>query len=224
MLFKLKAFPNIFTMVLSYRFISMLVLVLVFSGCSNFRPKKAKEDLKIAFNTESANAEKYSKFAQVAIKEGFDTIAQLFDAVSKSESIHAANHGKILEKFGGDAGSAEVAGFEVKSTAENLKAAIKLETYDMQTMYPVFIRDGEQEKIPEIARSFTWAWNGEKKHFIYLRMAQVSQMKGKPTNRAYLWFVCPTCGNIYNSMDVKPMCDFCLTKQENFIGYRKATE
>ena len=207
-----------------YRLISIIIITLVFSGCSNSKPKKAKEDLKIAFNLESTNAEKYSKFAQAAIKEGFDTIAQVFDAVSKSESIHAANHGKILEKFGGDAGSAEIASFAIKSTAENLKSAIKDATYDMQTIYPVFIREAEQEKIPEIARTFTWAWNGDKKHFICLRKALVNLNKGKPANLAYIWFVCPMCGNIYNSMDVKAMCDLCLTKQENFIGYRKAME
>jgi len=207
-----------------FQFILILSITVVFSGCNNFKPKKSKEDLKIAFNIESTNSEKYSKYAQAAVKEGFDTIAQLFEAVSKSESIHAANHGKTLEKFGGDAGSAEVASFEVKSTAENLKAAIKGETYDMQTSYPVYIRDAEQEKIPEIARSFTWAWNGEKKHFIYLRKAQESLIKGNQTNLAYLWLVCPTCGNTYCISDVKAVCDFCLTKQENFIGYRKTAE
>ena len=207
-----------------YQLISIIIITLVFSGCSNSKPKKAKADLKIAFNVETTNAEEYSKFAQAALKDGYDTIAQLFEAVSKSESIHAANHGKILEKFGGDAGSVEIGSFEIKSTAENLKSAIKVETYDMQTIYPVFIRDAEQEKIPEIARSFTWAWNSEKKHFMYLRKALVNLNKGKPANLTYIWFICPTCGNIYNSMDVKAMCDFCLTKQENFIGYRKATE
>ena len=211
-------------MVQFYRFISIFTVTLFFYGCTNYKPKKAKEDLQIAFNLETTNAEKYSKFAEAARKEGYDTLAQLFEAVSKSEAIHAANHGKILEKFGGDAGSVEVASFEVKSTAENLKTAIKVETYDMQTIYPVFIRDAELEKIPEIARSFTWAGNGEKKHFIYLRMAQAALNKVNHTNLPYIWLVCPTCGNTYSISDVKAVCDFCLTKQENFIGYRKSAE
>ena len=207
-----------------YRLVLITTITFVFSGCNQSKPKKSKEDLQIAFNIEATNAGKYSKYAQAAIKEGLDTIAQLFEAVSKSESIHAANHGKVLEKFGGDTGSAEVASFDVKATAENLKTAIKGEIYDMQTNYPVFIRDAELEKIPEIARSFTWAWNGEKKHIIYLRMAQTTLNKGTQANLPYLWLVCPTCGNIYSSADVKAVCDFCLTKQEEFIGYRKTAE
>jgi len=64
--------------------ISVSTITLVFSGCNNYKPKKAKEDLKIAFNLESTNAEKYSKFAQAASREGLDTIAQLFEAYSKT--------------------------------------------------------------------------------------------------------------------------------------------
>jgi len=204
--------------------ISVSTITLVFSGCNNYKPKKAKEDLKIAFNLESTNAEKYSKFAQAASREGLDTIAQLFEAYSKSENIHAVNDGKVLEHFGGDAGNPEVGNFEVKSTAENLKAAIKGEIYDMQTIYPVYIRDAEQEKIPEIARSFTWTWNGKKKHIIYLRRAQDHMNKTNQAILPYAWLICPLCGNIYSLSEVKPMCDFCLTKQENFVGYRKTAD
>ena len=202
----------------------ILTITLFFPGCNTYRPKKSKEDLRIAFNLESTNTEKYSKYAQAATREGLDTIAQLFEAFSKSESIHAANHGKVLEKFGGDTANPEIGAFEVKSTTENLKAAIKGATFDMQTIYPVYIRDAEQEKIPEIARSFIWAWNGEKKQFVYLSRAQAALNKMSQVNLPYIWLVCPTCGNTFSISDVKAVCDFCLTKQDNFIGYRKTAD
>ena len=206
------------------RLAAFITIVIVFYCCNNFRPKKSLEDLKTAFSIESTNTARYSKFAQVATKEGFDTIAQLFLAVAKSESIHAANYGKVLDKFGEGALIAEISTFDVKSTAENLKAAIKGETYDAQKTYPLFIRDAEQEKNPEIARSFTWAWNGEKKHLNYYRRAAAIIAKGNQAHLPVVWLVCPICGNTYSESDVKALCDFCLTKQEDFIGYRKSSD
>ena len=201
------------------RFIPLIFVAVAFVQCNASKPKKSIEDLKTAYNNESTASEKYAKFAQTATSEGFDTIAKLFDAASKSESIHAVNHRKVLEKYGGNVGDAEIAGFEVKTTSENLQAAINSETYQMQTIYPEFIRDAEHEKAPEAAKSFTWAWDAEKKHLSYYRQAAASILKGNETGLSFTWYVCPICGNTYNSTDLKANCDFCLTKQQNFIGY-----
>ena len=207
-----------------FRFILLIVIFGVFAHCNTSKSKKSIENLKTAFNNESTASEKYAKFAQTAMKEGFDTIAKLFDAASKSESIHAFNHGKVLEKYGANVGNAEIGSYEVKTTTENLQAAINGETYEMQTMYPLFIRDAEKEKAAEAAKSFTWAWDAEKKHLNYYRFAAASIIKGNETSVSFNWFVCPVCGNTYNLTDLKENCDFCLTKRENFIGYAEYSE
>lgn len=207
-----------------FQFIFIIVLAGLFVQCSSSKTKKTVEDLKTAFNEESTAAEKYSKFAQAATKEGFDTLAKLFDAVSKSESIHAFNHGKVLEKYGKGIPNAEIGGYEVKKTVENLQAALKSESYEMQTMYPGFIRTAEIEKAPDAAKSFTWAWDTEKKHLHYYRQAAAIIAKGNETGLSVIWFVCPTCGNIYKPSDLKAYCDLCLTKKENFIGYSENQE
>lgn len=202
-----------------FRLIQLLIIAGVFANCNSSKPKKTVEDLKTAFNEESTASEKYKKFAQTANKEGFDTLSKLFDAVSKSESIHAFNHGKVLEKYGKGVVDAEIGSYEVKTTVENLQAALKSESYEMQTMYPGFIRTAEIEKAPEAAKSFTWAWDTEKKHLNYYRQAATTIAKGNETGLSVIWFVCPTCGNIYKPADLKAYCDLCLTKKENFIGY-----
>ncbi|MCX6236560.1 MAG: rubrerythrin family protein [Bacteroidia bacterium] len=132
-----------------FSFILLLIIAGIFTNCGTSKPKKSIENLRTAFNNESTASEKYAKFAQAAMAERFDTISQLFDAASKSESIHAFNHGKVLEKYGERIGTAEIGSYEVKTTAENLQAAINSETYEMQTMYPGFIRIAENEKAPE---------------------------------------------------------------------------
>lgn len=202
-----------------FRFILLIVVTGVLAQCHLSKPKKSVDDLKTAFNSESTTSEKYAKYAHKAMEEGYDTIAKLFEATSKSEKIHAFNLGKVLEIYTGSAGIPEIGSYEIKTTLENLKSAIGGETYEMNTMYPIFIRDAENEKAPEAAKSFTWAWDGEKKHLNYYRQVESLIVKGNESGLPFVWYVCPMCGNIYNSIDVKESCDFCLTKQTSFIGY-----
>jgi rubrerythrin len=202
-----------------FRFIQLIIIAVVLVNCNSSKPKKTIEALKTAFNNESTASEKYSKFAQTAMAEGFDTIAKLFDAASKSESIHALNHGKVLEKYGEDITNPDISSYEVKTTAENLKTAIDGETYEMQSMYPGFIRIAENEQAPDAARSFTWAFDAEKKHLNYYRQAAIALAKGNEAGLPDTWYICPICGNTYNPNNIKANCDFCLTKQESFIGF-----
>jgi rubrerythrin len=211
-------------MIIFYRFILLFSLVMVSAYCTTPKSKKSVEDLKTAFNQESISAEKYGRFAQKAAEEGFDTISQLFLAAEKSELIHASTFVKVIEKYGESVGNAEIGSFEVKSTAENLQTAINGGNYQVQTMYPKFIRDAEFEKVPDAAKSFTWAQDSEKKHLKYFRLSTAAIVKENETNLPYSWLVCPTCGNIYSAADVKDKCDFCLNKYENFVGYQPKPE
>jgi rubrerythrin len=208
------------------KFYSQFLLIIVaglFVYCSTDKPKKSLEDLKAAFNTESTSGEKYARYARKAEAEGFDTIAQLFEAASRSENIHAFNHSKILEKLGESINTVP-GDYDVKNTEANLKSAILSETHEMQTMYPAFIRNAEREKVAEAAKSFTWAWDGGKKHLKYYRNALLATENGKQSSLPFTWYVCPACGNIYNDQDVMQSCDLCLTKQERFIGYPEKKE
>jgi rubrerythrin len=201
-----------------------VAISLALTQCNNMKPKKSLEDLRTAFNSETTFAEKYEKYAQAARNEGFDTLAQLFVAVSKSERIHASNHAKVIEKFGLESGNGVIGSFEVKSTSENLKEATSSESFDLQSVYQGYIKEAEIEKAPEIARTFTWARNSEIKHLKYFRLAISVISSGNETNLPYDWFICSNCGNMYTPADVKDKCEFCLTRQENFIGYIKPAE
>jgi len=207
-----------------FQLILFVVTFAFFTQCNSAKPVKSIEDLKTAFNSESTTSEKYAKFTQIAIEEGYDTIAKLFEATSKSEKIHAFNLGKVLEKYNGNVGTSEIGSYEVKTTLENLKSAISGETYEMQTMYPGFIRNAESERAAEVAKSYTWAWDGGKKHLSYYRQVELAIVKGNENGLFFEWYVCPTCGNIYNSSGVAESCDFCLTKKTNFIGYTEELE
>ena len=206
-----------------FRISILMILSLSLFECNSSKPVKTIEDLKTAINSESTESEKYAKFAQKAIEEGYDTIAKLFEATSISEKIHASNHRKVLEKYGTKTFGAESGSYEIKSTLQNLQTAINGETYEMQTMYPVFIKNAENEKAAEAAKSYTWAWDGEKKHLKYYRLVESLIVKGNESGISFEWYVCPGCGNLYNPTDVKENCDFCLTKRADFMGYIEET-
>jgi len=196
-----------------------MLLAFGFTHCKAPKPKKSVENLRIACSNETTSAEKYSRFAQAALAEGFDTIAQLFEAVSKSENIHATNHRNALEKLGVIAGVPEIGSYEVKTTMENLQSSIEAEKHDMQLVYPGFIREAEKEKAPTAGQSFSWALNTEKKHLNDFRQAALAISNANEKGLPFTWLICPKCGNIYSLINVKETCDLCLTRQEIFLGY-----
>jgi len=187
-------------------------------GC-NQKPVKTIENLKAAYYGESTASAKYAAFAEKAKAEGFDTVAIMFTAISKSEAIHAANHMNVLQKLGAKAEGLPIGKFEVLSTKENLAAAIKGEKYEVETMYPGFIGTAKKERCAEGVKTFTRAFSTEKKHLEFNSDALTSlNGQGEITIPAG-WFVCPVCGNTYNNTSVTAACDLCLNTPDNFIVF-----
>lgn len=174
------------------------------------------ENLKAAFQGESNASAKYAAFAKKAMEEKLPMIAALFNTASKSESIHAANHLKVLTELGAT-DTAKIGNFEVKTTLENLEAAFNGEKHEVDEMYPGFINQGQTDKNDNAVKSFTWAFDTEKKH-MSLYQAAIDALKAKkekslPTG----YFICPKCGFTYSSKDVQEACEICGTAKENFI-------
>jgi rubrerythrin len=199
-----------------------LVILGVFSifGFGQTKPVKSIEGLKAAYNGESTASAKYAKFAEAATKEGLANIAKMFLATSRAETIHAANHKKVLAKLGVVAGDPEIGKFDVKTTAENLADASKGETYEMTTMYPGFIKSAEAEKENGAKKSFTWAMDTEKKHNSFYQKALDALKAGSEKSFPGEWYVCPVCGNTYDVNTMKEACDFCMTPKAKFEVFK----
>jgi rubrerythrin len=187
-------------------------------GCTP-KPVKTIENLKAAYNGESTASAKYASFAERAKSEGFDTVAVMLLATSKAEAIHADNHKKVLEKLGEKVDAPQIGSFTVLSTAENLTDAIKGETYEIDTMYPGFIATAETEKCADAVKSFSWAFDTEKKHQSFYNAALAAITAGGEKSLPAKWFVCPVCGNTYDAGSVTKACDFCMTVKEKFIAF-----
>ncbi len=187
-----------------------------FTSCSNPKPVKTIDHLKDAIKGETTASAKYTAFAQKAREEGHEAISRLFDAASKAESIHAENHKKALEALGEKTDSFKPE-FEVKTTAENLQAAIEGETYETEKMYPQFLADAKTEKAEKATKSFTWAFDTEKKHLLFYKKALEALNANTENMLPTGYAVCPVCGNTYENSAVDQKCAFCQTDKSKYL-------
>ncbi|HBG73934.1 MAG: rubrerythrin [Chloroflexi bacterium GWB2_49_20] len=159
---------------------------------------KTMEDLKAAFAGESQANRKYLAFAKKAEEDDFPQVAKLFRAVAAAETIHAHSHFRALG--------------EIKSTSENLQAAIAGENYEVTTMYPDFIADAQKEEMKRALTSFNWAWEVEKIHEQLYHKAL--ETLGKSTGEVD-YYVCPTCGFTHEG-PFEGKCPVCNTSGDRF--------
>ncbi len=177
---------------------------------------KTVADLKNGFKGETTASAKYAAFATKASGEGHESIAKLFKSASKAESIHAANHAKVLESLS-EKPDNFVPQYDVKTTAENLQAAADGEKYEATTMYPQFLTDAKAEKIDKAIQSFNWASDTEKKHLEFYNNALVALINKQENSLPAAYAVCPVCGNTYDNAKADTKCSFCQTSKDKFI-------
>ncbi len=158
---------------------------------------KTGENLQNAFAGESQANRRYLAFAQKAEAEGFSQVAKLFRAAAEAETVHAHNHLRALDG--------------VKSTKDNLLAAISGENYEYQKMYPQMIADATDEAAKNALRSFTLANEVEKVHAALYQKA----LESLGQNTVMDYYVCQVCG--YTAEGEAPDdCPVCKAKKSAF--------
>jgi rubrerythrin len=194
---------------------SVAAVCLICSGILNAAEEAAKstlENMQAAFNGESNAKARYEAFAVKADAEGYKSVSALFRAAAKSEGIHAAKHEAAILKGGGQA-KATIETVTVKSTKENLEAALKGEIVEKDAMYPAMITKAEADKNIPALYSFKGALAAEKMHAQYFQKALKGLESWKPAGKEFL--VCVVCG--YTTMDSKIMkCPVCAAPREKF--------
>ena len=111
---------------------------------------KTERNLAEAFAGESQARNKYTYFASVAKKEGYQQIAAIFEETANNEKEHAKLWFKALQGIG--------------DTAANLKAAAEGENYEWTEMYAQFAKDAEEEGFTALAAQFRMVAAIEKTH------------------------------------------------------------
>lgn len=175
--------------------------------------KTTLDNLQAAFNGESNAHAKYTAFAVKADEEGYKSVAALFRATALSEGIHAKKHAAAIKKLGAEA-KADVGKPEVKSTKENLEAALAGETYEMETMYPEFIKTATAEKNKQALRSFKGAMAAEAEHAKLYKQALADLDGWKTAGKTFM--VCDVCGYTLLTDPTLMKCPVCAAPKEKF--------
>lgn len=164
---------------------------------------ETEKNLKAAFSGESEARNKYTFFASVAKKEGYEQIAALFQKTADNEKEHAKMWFKELNGIG--------------DTAHNLEAAAEGENYEWTDMYAGFAETAEKEGFPELAAKFRLVAEIEKHHEERYRalLKNVETAKVFEKSEVKVW-ECRNCGHIVVGTSAPEICPACAHPQSYF--------
>lgn len=193
--------------------IALMVAIVALPLGATAATNKTLDNLQAAYNGESNARARYLAFAEKADQEQYGEVASLFRAAAKAESIHAANHGAVIKKLGGTP-EAKIETPVVKSTKENLEAAIKGETYERDTMYPEFLKQARAEGKRESVRTLNLALMAETEH-AKLYTEALNHLGNLKNTKAKEYFVCTVCGFTSPTKNF-PKCPSCFSHKDKF--------
>lgn len=170
---------------------------------TEYSGSQTEKNLEAAFAGESQARNKYTYFASVAKKQGFEQIADLFLKTADNEKEHAKMWFKELNGIG--------------DTAENLLAAAEGENYEWTDMYEDFAKTAEEEGFTELAHKFRLVAAIEKHHEERYRalLHNVETAEVFKRSEIKVW-ECRNCGHIVVGKEAPEVCPVCNHPQSYF--------
>ena len=168
---------------------------------------KTEKNLMEAFAGESQARNKYTYFASVAKKEGYEQIAAIFLKTAENEKEHAKLWFKALGELG--------------DTAQNLAAAAAGENYEWTDMYDRFAKDAEEEGFTKLAYQFREVAKIEKSHEERYRklLSNVEMQEVFAKAEETIW-ECRNCGHLVMGKKAPQVCPVCVHPQ-SYLEVRK---
>ena len=172
-------------------------------AANKYAGTQTEKNLQEAFAGESQARNKYTYFASVAKKEGYEQMSALFLKTADNEKEHAKMWFKELSLLG--------------NTAENLKAAAAGENYEWTDMYKTFAQEAEAEGFTALAHKFRMVAEIEKTHEErYLKLLENVEMKKVFEKSEEVMWVCRNCGHIVIGKKAPAVCPVCAHPQSFF--------
>ncbi len=164
---------------------------------------KTEKNLMAAFAGESQARNKYTYFASVAKKEGYEQISAIFLDTANNEKEHAKMWFKALGGLG--------------DTAQNLKAAADGENYEWTDMYATFAKEAEEEGFTELAHKFAMVAQIEKSHEErYLKLLNNVDMQKVFEKAEETMWECRNCGHLVIGKKAPEVCPVCAHPRAYF--------
>lgn len=176
---------------------------------------KTEHNLMAAFAGESQARNRYTYYASIAKKEGYEQIAAIFTETADNEKEHAKRFFKFLE--GTPVTINATYPTVLGNTIENLKAAAMGENEEWVELYPEFAKIAEEEGFMDIAAVFRKIAEVEKHHEArYLKLLEnVEQGKAFKKASSIVW-KCRNCGYIHTGDSAPQACPACAHPQAYF--------
>jgi rubrerythrin len=173
------------------------------------------KNLLTAYESESNAHTMLAAYAGKADSDGLHAAASLFRATARSEQIQAGNNARVIRQLGGEL-EAQIQPVEVKTTLENLTAALVNGAYGIDSMYPRFLAQNRSTGN-SAAQTLTWALEAERTN-ARLFSEGIGQMGAVDTDSLAStpvdFFVRPVCGCVSKTPEPARcwMCNrFCST-------------
>ena len=168
---------------------------------------KTEKNLLEAFAGESQARNKYTYFASVAKKEGYEQIRAFFEETANNEKEHAKLWFKALGELG--------------NTQENLLAAAEGENYEWTDMYAKFAKEAREEGFEELAIKFEMVAKIEKTHEERYRKLLQNIKEGRVFEKEdeTVW-ECRNCGHLHTGLKSPELCPVCA-HPKSFFEVRK---
>ncbi len=179
----------------------------------DLKGKETEKNLLKSFAGESQARNRYTFFASVAKKEGYEQISAIFQETADNEKEHAKVFFKCLE--GGDCEiTASYPAGKIGTTADNLLEAANGEKMEWGVLYPQFEKIARQEGFEEIAKSFKEIAEVEQHHEERYRklLYNIQNKKVFSKDQTVKW-KCRNCGYIYEGKDTPKVCPACKHPQ-----------
>lgn len=180
--------------------------------------KKTKENLLKAFAGESQARNRYTYFAGVAKKEGYNAIAAIFEETANHEKEHAERFFKFLE--GGDMFeiTASYPAGKIGTTLENLIASANGEHEEWTELYPEFAKVAREEGFNDIAAVFENIAKAESYHEArYNKLIEDLNKEGLFKKAGLVVWKCTNCGYHITSESAPKVCPACGHSQGYFV-------
>ena len=172
-------------------------------GKNIYAGTKTEKNLWEAFAGESQARNKYTYFASVAKKAGYEQIAALFQKTADNEKEHAKLWFKALGELG--------------ATAENLKHAAEGENYEWTDMYDRMAKEADEEGFHDLARQFRGVAAIEKAHEErYLALLNNVETKAVFEKAGVVMWECRNCGHLVMGTEAPEVCPVCNHPQAHF--------
>ncbi|HTY52781.1 MAG TPA: rubrerythrin family protein [Methanomicrobiales archaeon] len=184
-----------------------------------FKGSQTEKNLLAAFAGESQARTRYSFFASVARKEGYEQISGIFQETSDNEREHAQLFFNHLKGGTAEITASYPAGI-TGSTAANLKAAAEGEKFEWGTLYPGFGAVAEKEGFADVANTFQQVAKVEAYH--ERRYLKLLENVGKGTvfkRPAAIKWKCRNCGYVHESAEVPLKCPVCAHARAYFEAW-----